>query len=239
MSGVGRDVGVHLRIAPLADPARPLLVVAPWVERIARVVEVVLETTDQILCGGTDLHEIGGLPGPAEGDRVLAEQQVDVHRPVRLARPALLELLHESDDRGEALGERRLVGQVGARDRGEEEREGGSQDEWKEANGTAHGWGFDVKRPNSGFGARVTLAALATGGFGGALFLIALGAIFRYAVTWEPAGVDIGTVGLILMIVGVVLFPAHALLHSLGETAERDDAPLTSSPIRGGSILLF
>jgi hypothetical protein len=45
-----------------------------------------------------------------------------------------------------------------------------------------------------------------TGGFGGALFLIALGAILRYAVTWEPAGVDIGIVGLILMIVGAVLF---------------------------------
>ena len=75
-----------------------------------------------------------------------------------------------------------------------------------EASGTAHGWGFDAKSPDSGFGARVTLAALSTGGFGGSLFLIALGAIFRYAVTWEPAGVDIGTVGLILMIVGVVLF---------------------------------
>ncbi len=47
---------------------------------------------------------------------------------------------------------------------------------------------------------------MTTGGFGGALFLIALGAILRYAVTWEPAGVDIGIVGLILLVVGVVLF---------------------------------
>lgn len=52
----------------------------------------------------------------------------------------------------------------------------------------------------------VTLTGVATGGFGGALFLIALGAILRYAVTWEPAGVDIGIVGLILMIVGLVMF---------------------------------
>jgi NADH:ubiquinone oxidoreductase subunit 6 (subunit J) len=44
-----------------------------------------------------------------------------------------------------------------------------------------------------------------TGGFGGALFLIALGAILRYAVEWEPAGVDIAVVGLILMIAGAVL----------------------------------
>jgi NADH:ubiquinone oxidoreductase subunit 6 (subunit J) len=47
---------------------------------------------------------------------------------------------------------------------------------------------------------------MTTGGFGVALFLIGLGAILRYAVVWEPAGVDIGTVGLILMIIGAVMF---------------------------------
>ena len=47
---------------------------------------------------------------------------------------------------------------------------------------------------------------MTTGGFGGALFLIALGAILRYAVTWEAAGVDIGIVGLILIVVGIVMF---------------------------------
>ena len=36
------------------------------------------------------------------------------------------------------------------------------------------------------------------------LFLVAAGAILRYAVTWEPNGVNIETVGLILMIVGIV-----------------------------------
>jgi hypothetical protein len=46
---------------------------------------------------------------------------------------------------------------------------------------------------------------VSAGGFGGALFLIAVGAILRYAVTWEPAGVDIGVVGLILMIAGIVM----------------------------------
>jgi hypothetical protein len=39
---------------------------------------------------------------------------------------------------------------------------------------------------------------------GFSLFLIAAGAILRYAVTWEPNGVDIEVVGLILMIVGIV-----------------------------------
>ncbi len=39
---------------------------------------------------------------------------------------------------------------------------------------------------------------------GFSLFLIATGAILRYAVTWNPNGVNIETVGLILMIVGIV-----------------------------------
>jgi hypothetical protein len=39
---------------------------------------------------------------------------------------------------------------------------------------------------------------------GGSLFLIAVGAILYFAVTTTLAGVDIQTIGLILMIVGVV-----------------------------------
>jgi hypothetical protein len=39
---------------------------------------------------------------------------------------------------------------------------------------------------------------------GVSLFLIAVGAILRYAVTWNPEDVNIETVGLILMIVGIV-----------------------------------
>jgi hypothetical protein len=39
---------------------------------------------------------------------------------------------------------------------------------------------------------------------GGSLFLIAVGAILYFAVTATVAGIDIQTVGLILMIVGVV-----------------------------------
>jgi hypothetical protein len=44
------------------------------------------------------------------------------------------------------------------------------------------------------------------GGLGFSVFLVALGAILRYAVTAEVANIDIGTVGVILMIAGVVLF---------------------------------
>jgi uncharacterized membrane protein len=39
---------------------------------------------------------------------------------------------------------------------------------------------------------------------GTSLFLIAIGAILRYAVTATVSGVSLATVGLILMIVGVV-----------------------------------
>ena len=39
---------------------------------------------------------------------------------------------------------------------------------------------------------------------GASIFLIAVGAILRYAVTTTVAGLDIQTVGLILMIAGIV-----------------------------------
>jgi hypothetical protein len=39
---------------------------------------------------------------------------------------------------------------------------------------------------------------------GTSLFLIAVGAILRYAITAHVAGIDLDTAGLVLMIVGVV-----------------------------------
>jgi hypothetical protein len=50
------------------------------------------------------------------------------------------------------------------------------------------------------------------GGFGGALFLIAAGAILRYAVTWDPEEVDLGAVGVILMVCGGLLLLATFFL---------------------------
>jgi hypothetical protein len=41
---------------------------------------------------------------------------------------------------------------------------------------------------------------------GASLFTIAVGAILAFAVDWSPSGIDIATVGVILMIVGGVLF---------------------------------
>jgi hypothetical protein len=41
-------------------------------------------------------------------------------------------------------------------------------------------------------------------GIGTSIFLIAVGAILKYAVTADVSGVDVNTVGVILMVVGVV-----------------------------------
>lgn len=39
---------------------------------------------------------------------------------------------------------------------------------------------------------------------GGSLFLIALGAILKFAVTKRVSGIELGTVGVILMVVGAI-----------------------------------
>jgi hypothetical protein len=49
---------------------------------------------------------------------------------------------------------------------------------------------------------------------GSSLFLIAVGAILYFAVTAELAGIDLQTVGLIFMIIGVIGFVISLLLSS-------------------------
>jgi hypothetical protein len=51
-------------------------------------------------------------------------------------------------------------------------------------------------------------------GIGASIFLVALGAILAFAVTAEVSGVDIATVGWILMIVGIVGFLLSLLFWS-------------------------
>ncbi len=41
-------------------------------------------------------------------------------------------------------------------------------------------------------------------GIGTSIFLIALGAIFKFAVTATVSGIELATVGVILMIVGII-----------------------------------
>lgn len=58
------------------------------------------------------------------------------------------------------------------------------------------------------------------GALGFSIFLVALGAILRYAVTAEVANIDIGTVGVILMIAGAVLFLLALFFMLTGRSAQ-------------------
>lgn len=61
---------------------------------------------------------------------------------------------------------------------------------------------------------------------GGSLFLIALGAVLKFAVTATVVGIDIQVIGVILMIVGVIGL-AFGLLawYSSGRAAPPGSAP--------------
>jgi hypothetical protein len=58
---------------------------------------------------------------------------------------------------------------------------------------------------------------------GGSLFLIAVGAILHFAVTAHVAGIDLQTVGTILMIVGVIGFVIALVLIM---PRRRDEPPV-------------
>lgn len=61
-----------------------------------------------------------------------------------------------------------------------------------------------------------------TGGIGGSLFLIALGAILYWAVSVEAEGFSINTIGLILMIVGAVGLILTLLMTASAERTDRE-----------------
>jgi hypothetical protein len=61
-------------------------------------------------------------------------------------------------------------------------------------------------------------------GIGTSLFLIALGAILRYAVQDAVPGVALGTVGIILMVVGVVGLLISLLWANIWSRRDRDVA---------------
>ncbi|HEX5910830.1 MAG TPA: DUF6458 family protein [Thermoleophilaceae bacterium] len=58
---------------------------------------------------------------------------------------------------------------------------------------------------------------------GASIFLFATGAILRYAITAEVSGVDIATVGTILMVAGVIALLASLALAFAGPNNPRDD----------------
>ena len=58
---------------------------------------------------------------------------------------------------------------------------------------------------------------------GSSIFLIAIGAILKFAVDWQTDGIDLGVVGIILMIVGFVgVLASLVWADSFGRRGPRD-----------------
>jgi hypothetical protein len=67
---------------------------------------------------------------------------------------------------------------------------------------------------------------------GTSLFLIAVGAILRYAVSDSLEGIDIPTIGLILMIVGVVGMVISFFMMTLWDRDRRGDGVVEERRVR-------
>ena len=74
-------------------------------------------------------------------------------------------------------------------------------------------------------------------GIGVSIFLIAVGAILAFAVNWTVSGLDIDTVGVILMIVGIIGLVASLLFWSSFSPYGRRDAGRRDVVVRDREIL--
>lgn len=70
---------------------------------------------------------------------------------------------------------------------------------------------------------------------GASLFLIAIGAILKFAVTASVSGIELATVGTILMIVGIIGL-AVSLLY-LGVLSDRRRDPVDADVVRDREIV--
>ncbi len=67
--------------------------------------------------------------------------------------------------------------------------------------------------------------------FGGPIFLIAVGAILKYATNFDISGVDMDTVGLILMITGAVILVLSFTVAMINrEDRNKGTRPPTNRP---------
>ena len=66
---------------------------------------------------------------------------------------------------------------------------------------------------------------------GTSIFLIAVGAILRYAVTADVEGINLDTAGLILMIVGVIGLLFSLLWMTIWADRRRDGAVVADRPV--------
>jgi hypothetical protein len=67
---------------------------------------------------------------------------------------------------------------------------------------------------------------------GTSIFLIALGAVLKFAVTATVAGIDIQTAGLILMIVGIIGLVLSLFLMTAWSDRRRGDTVAEGRPYR-------
>jgi len=67
-------------------------------------------------------------------------------------------------------------------------------------------------------------------GIGTSIFLIAVGAILKYAVTRDVSGVNLDTVGVILMVVGVVGLLLSLLWTTIWADRTRRDRAVVAEP---------
>ena len=65
-------------------------------------------------------------------------------------------------------------------------------------------------------------------GIGTSIFLIALGAILKFAVTATVSGIELATVGVILMVVGIIGLVVSLLMESAWADRRREPAPVVT-----------
>ena len=68
-------------------------------------------------------------------------------------------------------------------------------------------------------------------GIGTSIFLIALGAILRFAVTATVSGIEIATVGTILLVVGIIGLLISLLYTTIWADRTRGAAPVDRGPV--------
>lgn len=81
-------------------------------------------------------------------------------------------------------------------------------------------WGYEG-------GSRRKVHLMRTGGIGGSLLLIALGAVLYWAVNVDAEGMDLNLIGLILLVVGVVGLILTLIMTASADTADRSDRDVT------------
>ncbi|MDP8978934.1 MAG: DUF6458 family protein [Actinomycetota bacterium] len=69
-------------------------------------------------------------------------------------------------------------------------------------------------------------------GIGASIFLIALGAIFAFAVEYELAGIDIQVVGLVLMLAGLIGLVMTFTMFRRRDVVVRETPPAEREVIR-------